>query len=57
MLARYRLLDRRRQPVVRNPQPELDIRILRAVREVGARQQHDLVVDDDELGVTSEKRL
>ena len=51
MLAGHRLLDRSRKPVVRDPQPELDIRVLGVVGEVSARQQNDLVVDDDELGV------
>lgn len=51
MLAGHRGFNRPRKAAVANQQTELDVAVFGIVGEVCACQQHDFVVDDDELGV------
>lgn len=51
MLGCHRRLHRLGEGGITDQETELDVAVLSAEGEVGAREQHHLVVDDDELGV------
>ena len=54
MLARHGGLDGLGERDVADEDAELNVAVLRAEGEVGAGEQQDFVVDDDELGVADD---